>query len=641
MPQADLDPVSGDIVVQTQWTEKEVIKGIPGSRWDSKSKTWRLPLSWGSCVALRGYFKDTLDVQPGLIGWATTYRGQRIDRALAMRDRIDGIRQDEESLLDDLIKSWRTEVRALYPFQENGVEFLLLAGDALLGDEMGCGKTPSSLTALRALKEIEHEALPALVVCPNSVKQHWANEAPKWLDVAVPYVVEGSAAARRKTLLAAKDDPHALVVINIEALRSFSRLSPYGSVRLKRCRECDPHGDESIKPAQCEKHLKELNGFGFKTVIVDEAHRAKDPKSKQTRAVWAVCHDASVQRRWAMTGTPIAQHVGDLWSIMHAVAPYDFPNNRTKFLERYALMSWNAFGGMDIVGIKPDTRHELYAILDPHFRRMTKSLVLPQLPPKVYETRVVEMSAGQKRMYKEMARDLLTTTDDGELFFTPNQLTARTRLSQIAAASISIEKPDPDDMSTWIVTLKDPSPKLDEFVAVLEDLGNAPCVVAAEHKQLINLAAARLEKLKIPHALITGDVSEHDRKRAMELLRANKIRALLFTVKAGGTGLDMSAADTIIMLQRSWSMVDNLQAEDRTHRIGSERHQKIRVIDIVVKDTIEETQIERLYIKLQRLQEITRDRARLAAAGMDTSRLDFEESRIIDSYLFTPEKAAA
>lgn len=634
LPYAEIDAISGDISVTTQWTEKDVIKAIPGSRWDAKNKIWKLPLAWGSCVTLRGFFGDSLHIGEGLVQWATTYRGNRVDRTMAMRDRIDGIRADEESLLDDLIKSYRDDVMALYPFQENGVEFLMLAGDALLGDEMGCGKTPMSLVGLRALAEIGHDALPALVIAPNSVKDHWAEKAPIWAPGIVPYIVKGNATQRRKILAEAKEDPNALVIINVEALRQFSRLAPYGSVRLKKCKECDRYGDD-VKVSLCEAHPKELNGFGFKTVILDEAHRCKDPKSKQTRAWWAIAHNPSVTRRWAMTGTPIAQHVGDLWSIMHGIAPYDFPI-KSKFIERYALTSWNAFGGLDIVGVKPDTRHELYAILDPHFRRMTKSLVLPQLPKKIYEKRYVEMSPAQRKMYKEMARDHLTFTPDGEMLITPNQLTAQTRLSQIAAAAIKIDKPDEDDPTTWVWTLKNPSPKLDEFMDVIEDVGDVPVVVCAEHKQLINLAAERLEKSNIPHALITGDISEFDRKRALQYLNERKIKALLFTAKAGGTGLDMSAADTIIMLQRPWSMVENLQAEDRVHRIGSEIHDAIRVVDIVMRDSIEETQIERFYIKKARMEEITRDRDRLRAAGVDTSTLDAEYARIMQSDLGVP-----
>lgn len=107
MPFAEIDAISGDISVTTQWTEKEVIKAIPGSRWDAKTKIWKLPLSWGSCVTLRGFFGESLHIGEGLVQWATEYRRTRVDRVLEVRDRIDGIRDDEESLVDEVIKSWR------------------------------------------------------------------------------------------------------------------------------------------------------------------------------------------------------------------------------------------------------------------------------------------------------------------------------------------------------------------------------------------------------------------------------------------------------------------------------------------------------------------------------------------------------
>ena len=99
----------------------------------------------------------------------------------------------------------------------------------------------------------------------------------------------------------------------------------------------------------------------------------------------------------------------------------------------------------------------------------------------------------------------------------------------------------------------------------------------------------------------------------------------------------MTAADTIIFLQRSWSLIDNMQGEDRVHRIGSEVHEVINVIDIVTQDTVEETQILRLHEKQKRLEEITRDRATLLAAGKTIVHLDEEENKIMNSFLGEPE----
>jgi SNF2 family DNA or RNA helicase len=183
------------------------------------------------------------------------------------------------------------------------------------------------------------------------------------------------------------------------------------------------------------------------------------------------------------------------------------------------------------------------------------------------------------------------------------------------------------------VELTEPSPKLDEFMDVLDELGDRPVVVAAEQRRLIELACVRLDKADISYGLITGAVDAYDRQIALESFQAGRLRVLLFTLKAGGTGLTMTAADTIIFLQRSWSLIDNKQGEDRVHRIGSEIHESINIIDIVTEDTIEETQIARLYEKSMRLEEITRDRATLLRAGKSIVHLDDEENRIMNTFL--------
>lgn len=859
------------IIVNTQWTEKELVKSIPGARWDTTGRVWTLPLAWASCVTLRGVFGEALHVGEHLTQWAWQHRRDFTEPALALRAKLGApygtLAVDDERL---------------YDFQRAGVDFITHSPNVLLGDEMGTGKTIQTLVALR-----QHpDALPALVICPNSVKRHWAREAATWLPEATPYVVGNTAAKRRNVIKDASSDPTALVIINIEAVALTSRVSSYGSIKLKRCRECDPnYGDESVKASRCEVHHKELNGFGFKTVVFDEAHRIKNPQATQTRAAWSVMHEPSVTRRVALTGTPIAQHPGDLWSIMHAVAPAEFPvrgkfidryctppdslvwmadgsfkqigeirvddkvmgfsktpidvkgkhphyeptrvlavnrreaelirvhtdrgdsflctpdhqwltgfkrkpNNGSRIMEfstaqvgttlrhvidvpsdlpnhlraqaawlagvydgegthmriaqyRYAnpevyaeigrvldllglpyaandfgyrlvggrdiffkflhwckpikrwteanedklrssrymfrgalsgsgrqnkvtitkiepagvgqvvslstehqtyivhgyashncLTSWNLYGGIDIVGVHPAQRDELFSFLDPHFRRVTKAEVLPQLPKKVRTTRLVELTAAQRRMYREIEEKLQTRTESGELFIVPSDLHKALRLMQLASATCEIEYP-PDDPAGWKIRMRGPSPKVDELVVVLDELGDQQCVVAAESIQLIKLAAEKLAKLGIPYGLVTGEQSEYDRDQALLALREKRIRVLLFTVKAGGTGLNMSCVSTLVNLQRSWSMIDVVQTEDRVHRIGSEQHDHIQIIDIITEGTIEEDQLERIGVKFGKLDEITRDRARLVELGLDTTEFDERYTMIMKSHLGT------
>jgi SNF2 family DNA or RNA helicase len=195
-------------------------------------------------------------------------------------------------------------------------------------------------------------------------------------------------------------------------------------------------------------HLKELNDFGFRTVVLDEGHKIIDPKAKQTRACWAVAHDPSVLRTIVLTGTPISKATDDIWSLLHCAAPLDFPA-KTRFVDRYCMTAWSSYGALQVIGLRPDTRDEFYGILNPRYRRMPKALVLPQLPPRVREVRYVEMGREQTRMYKEMEDGLITFTDEGEPIIAASNLVAATRLLQFASSSVDVEVVDPDDVKTW------------------------------------------------------------------------------------------------------------------------------------------------------------------------------------------------
>ena len=184
----------------------------------------------------------------------------------------------------------------LFDYQHAGV-WMLMKGSALLGDEMGTGKTVMSLTAARQV-----QARAVLVVCPNSMKHRWAlEEAAVWYPEAAGIVVHGTKAQKEKAIAQAMgclDSGVPVVVsVNWESLRSLSRVAGYGSKKLSEA-------DATPGP---------LNDIDWDVVIADEAHKAKDPNSKQTRALWAVSRGAHY--RWALTGTPVLNTPGDLWAI--------------------------------------------------------------------------------------------------------------------------------------------------------------------------------------------------------------------------------------------------------------------------------------------------------------------------------------
>ena len=139
-----------------------------------------------------------------------------------------------------------------------------------------------------------------------------------------------------------------------------------------------------------------------------------------------------------------------------------------------------------------------------------------------------------------------------------------------------------------------------------------PAVVFAQSRQLIELAAKRLDKEKISYTMIVGGQSADEREASKTSFQDGKVRVILCTIAAGGIGITLTRAGTAIFLQRSWSMVDNAQAEDRVHRIGSEIHDKINIIDILSIGTLEERQRLVLSTKEERLEEVLRDRDTLA-----------------------------
>lgn len=602
---------SGDVIeVVTDYVERDLIRSVPGSRWNPNTRHWTTPLSWGSCLALRGVFEDRLTLGPRLTEWAWRERAERVDPASALRSAVEVDVSYHESL---------------YPFQQAGVAWLVTAGCAALTDEMGTGKTAQTVVATRVNHETRDPAFPVCVIAPNSVTGTWRREWNYWDPRATVFVLPKGAAKKRKLLQEVHEAHEAgdqvVLILNVEAARLHTRLAPYGDIELKKCTECGGQS-EKVKTSQCEVHRKELNAIPWRTVIVDEAHRTKDPKSKQTRAVWTVQHTKTVTYRYSLTGTPIANHPGELWPLMHGVAPEDYPT-KTKYVDRYCLQGWNPFGGLDIIGVRPDTRDEFYSILNPRMRRMPKQLVLPYLPPKLRQMRQVDMSPKQAKAYREIDDRMVTRLDDGSVLLATNNLAQNTRLLQFSSAFVNV-------LEDGEVELSEPSPKLDVMDEIIEELDGAGVVFAAESRQLIELAASRLDKRGIAYRKIVGGMTQEQREQAITDFQSEYASVMLMTLKAGGVGLTLTRAGVIVFLQRSWSMIDNKQAEDRVHRIGSERHDNVLVIDVVTNDTVEEDQIPKLHEKLQRHQEIVRDREVLLANGEHeaVARLDEELAQI-------------
>ena len=567
---------------------KDLMNTIPGCRWSPKENAWHMPLGWAGCLALRSTFRDSLEIGPNLAHWASDEVVNRIQPSMHLRTAMDA----EGS-------------PALYSYQRAGVAFLATARRALCADEMGTGKTRQALMALQQLYMQGTNPFPTLIIAPNSTKISWKREAETvWPGLKV-IVVKGSAAQRRKQL----ETPAHVYVMNWESVRGHSRLAPYGSVSLARCVECGGK-DPRVTVTKCEVHERELNQLEFNSVICDEAHRMKDPKAKQTRAVWAATGDADI--RIALTGTPIASTPDDLWTILHWISPEEWPS-RSRYVERMLDVSYNAFGAPTVIGVKPHMQEEFFKALDPRMRRMPKAAVLKHLPPIVTERRDVEMEPKQKKAYNQMVDQMVAELDDDQVLVTTSPLVRVTRMLQFASSYAELEKVWNAKKEEWEdhVKLSEPSCKIKAFMDDLADFGDDQIVVFAVSRQLIEILSKKLTDKKIEHGLITGAQNADERQEYMDAFQAGKIKLMLCTIAAGGTGITLTKGRIAVFLQRSWSMIDNIQAEARVHRIGSEQHDSIMIIDYVTADTIEETVIHAVEEKSNRLEEILRDRALL------------------------------
>jgi len=284
---------------------------------------------------------------------------------------------------------------------------------------------------------------------------------------------------------------------------------------------------------------------------------------------------------------------------MHGNSPKDFPR-KSSFIDRYAVTSWSIYGSLDIAGVNPLNSDELFSFLDPRFRHIPKEALIPFLPPKLREERVCKMTPKQEKAYREMAENMITAVTEGVVVST-NPLAQYTRLMQFASAFAEI-----DDEGN--VRLSDPSSKVDEVIEIASDLGDEPFVVGMVSRQLLELCEKRLDKEGITYASVKGGQTLDEREKAIEDFQGGKVRVMLLTVQSGGVGITLTRAAYLVMLQRSWSLVDNMQTEDRVHRIGSEQHKQVTIIDVVSEGTVEVgRQLERLQEKGANLNEVLRD----------------------------------
>jgi SNF2 family DNA or RNA helicase len=425
----------------------------------------------------------------------------------------------------------------LRPYQVAGFHWLTylehVKWGGLLADDMGLGKTIQTLTFLQHYKN-KYGDLKAIVVCPTTLIYNWENEINKFTPELTYIVHHGSSRANK---------PDQLSDYNII-------ISTYGTLR-----------------SDVELFMKNTIDY----FVLDESQTIKNPTSKVAKAAQLI----PAKNRIALSGTPMQNNTFDIFSQMNFLNP-GMLGTKEFFKEQFA---------------KPvdkmqdaETKQHLRKLIYPFLLRRTKEQVAKDLPEKTEVTLFCEMGTKQRAiydMYKNMYRSQILGTIDTQGIQKSQFaiLQGLMKLRQICDSPAILKEE---------VKLANESVKLDELVRELEEnMGDHKALVFSQFLGMLSLIKEKLVEHNIQYQYFDGSYSAEQREKAIRDFQDNpECRVFLISLKAGGMGLNLTAADYVYLVDPWWNPAVEQQAIDRTHRIGQTKN--IFAYRLICKDTVEE-----------------------------------------------------
>lgn len=425
----------------------------------------------------------------------------------------------------------------LRPYQVAGYQWLNYLTDikwgGILADDMGLGKTVQALSFLEYYKK-EKENLKALVVCPTTLIYNWENEIKKFTPKLTYRIHHGAARTRNKEELTDHD----------------VTITTYGTLR---------------------SDIKLLMSVEFDYVLLDESQAIKNPSSKVTKAACLL----NAKNRLCMSGTPLQNNTFDIFAQMNFLNPGML--GTMEFFRQEFAIPIDKFG-------EQDRKDHLKKILYPFILRRTKEQVAKDLPEKQEMILFCEMEDEQRNIYDAYRNDfrnqILGTIETQGI--QKSQLTilqGLMKLRQICDSPAILNEQEKFDNH---------SIKLDELAReITENIGDHKALIFSQFLGMLALIRAKLDELGVKYEYFDGSTSAPDREKAIQSFQNNEeIRVFLISLKAGGVGLNLTAADYVYIVDPWWNPAVEQQAIDRTHRIGQDKN--IFAYRMICKDTIED-----------------------------------------------------
>lgn len=437
----------------------------------------------------------------------------------------------------------------LRPYQQDGFRWMAGLAEweagACLADDMGLGKTVQTLAILL------HRATkgPALVVCPVSVVGNWVAEAMRFAPTLNVRTLNN--ANRQQTI--------------DELCEGDVLISSYGLL-------------QSEEKMFVEKH--------FATAVLDEAHIIKNYSTKTSKATMQLKADF----RLALTGTPLQNHQGEIWNLFNFVNPG-------------LLGSLNEFNDNFIKPNNDTASKMLKKLIQPFILRRTKTAVLDELPPKTEIIKKVQLSEQEMAFYEALRRQAILNLEASESGLGAKNIQALAEITKLRQASCNPLLVDKN--------IKIPSSKLSTFLEIADELieNKHRALVFSQFVSHLAIVRAALDAKGIHYKYLDGATPVAEREKLVRSFQSGEGDLFLISLKAGGLGLNLTAADYVIHLDPWWNPAIEDQASDRAHRIGQKR--PVTIYRLVAENTIEE--------KIIKLHNSKRDLAESLLEGSDQS----------------------